>query len=76
MKPPKLPLQPTSDGINQKVIVNAKSGEKGPIMAITASKTTKAPAPKLTGADFDQFKEAVDGSNLTKVELLKALKQR
>lgn len=76
MKPPRAPLQPASNGVNQKMIVNAKSGEKGPIMAVQTAKTAKAAAPKLTGADFDEFKEAVDGSNLTKSELLKALKQR
>ncbi|KAF2153553.1 hypothetical protein K461DRAFT_293809 [Myriangium duriaei CBS 260.36] len=76
MKPPRLPLQPASDGGNHKVIVNAKSGEKGPIMAISAAKSAKAPARKLTGEDFDLFKDAVVGSNATKVDLLKALKQR
>lgn len=76
MKPPRAPLQPASNSVNQKVIVNVKSGEKGPIMAIISSKNSKSAAAQLTGADFDRFKEAVDGSNVTKIELLKALKQR
>ena len=76
MKPPRMPLQPATTGMNSKIKDNAKSGEKGPIMAISTTKPSKPAAQPLQGAAFDEFKEAVDGSNLTKVELLKALKQR
>lgn len=76
MKPPRAPLQPRNNSGNSPVIVGAASGEKGPIMAVASTKTVKATAPKLQGGDLAQFKEAVDGSNLTQAELLKALKQR
>ncbi|GAB7342843.1 hypothetical protein MBLNU457_g0968t1 [Dothideomycetes sp. NU457] len=76
MKPPRAPLQPRNNSGNSTVIVGAASGEKGPIMAVASTKTVKAAVPKLRGADMAQFKEAVDGSNLTQAELLKALKQR
>ena len=76
MKPPRAPLQPRNNSGNSPVIVGASSGEKGPIMAVANTKTVKAAAPKLQGGDLAQFKEAVDGSNLTQADLLKALKQR
>jgi len=76
MKPPRVPLQPRTNSSNSPVIVGASSGEKGPIMAVANTKTIKAAAPKLQGGDLAQFKEAVDGSNLTQADLLKALKQR
>lgn len=76
MKPPRAPLQPRSNSGNSTVIVGATSGEKGPIMAVASTKTVKTAAAKLQGGDLAQFKEAVDGSNLTQAELLKALKQR
>lgn len=76
MKPPRAPLQPRNNSANSPVIVGASSGEKGPIMAVANTKTIKIAAPKLQGEDLAQFKEAVDGSNLTQAELLKALKQR
>jgi len=76
MKPPRVPLQPRTNSNNSPLIIGASTGEKGPIMAVANTKATKAPAPKLQGGDLAQFKEAVDGSNLTQADLLKALKQR
>ncbi|PSK36575.1 hypothetical protein B9Z65_1758 [Elsinoe australis] len=80
MRPPRTPLQPTTNG-NQKAlvgagIVGAVSGAKGPIMAAKTPKAAKAAAAKLTGRDFEELREAVVGSDLTKSELLKALKLR
>ena len=49
---------------------------KGPIMAVAGTKAAKLPTPKMTEKELDDFKEAIDGSNLTKATLLKALKQR
>lgn len=57
-------------------IIGASSGMKGPIMSVASTKAAK-PAPKpLQGSELAEFKDAVDGSNLTKVDLLKALKKR
>ena len=45
-------------------------------MSVISGKAAK-PAPKaLQGSDLAEFKEAVDGSNLNKIELSKALKKR
>lgn len=45
-------------------------------MSVASTKAAK-PAPKpLQGPELAEFKDAVDGSNLTKVDLLKALKKR
>lgn len=76
MKISKSPLQARAHGANETTIVGAASGMKGPIMAVANNKPAKTPAPRLTGEDLEEFKEAVDGSNLTKVELQKALKKR
>ncbi|PNS21209.1 hypothetical protein CAC42_3547 [Sphaceloma murrayae] len=77
MKPPRTPLVPTTSNANsQKHVVNAVSGAKGPLMAVKVPKVAKAAAPKLVGKELEALKEAVIGSNLTKVELLKALKSR
>ena len=76
MKPPRVPLQPRTNSSNAAVIVGAASGEKGPIMAVSGSKAAKHSAPRLQGEDLAQFKDAVVGSNLTQIELLKALKSR
>ncbi|KAI5275894.1 hypothetical protein E4T47_01085 [Aureobasidium subglaciale] len=76
MKPPKTPLMPRSNTNDSMTIVGASTGMKGPIMSVASTKAAK-PAPKpLQGPDLAEFKDAVDGSNLTKVELLKALKKR
>jgi len=84
MQPPRLPLTPRTNSSNETVIVGAATGMKGPIMAIKPQKPAKAPkpitaklaAPKLVGPELEQFRDAVDGSNLTKIELLKSLKER
>ena len=76
MKPPRVPLQVRANSANTTVIVGAASGEKGPIMAVSSQKAAKSSATKLQGDDLLQFRDAVDGSNLTQAELLKALKQR
>ncbi|CAD0092129.1 unnamed protein product, partial [Aureobasidium vineae] len=76
MKPPKVPLMPRSNTNDTMTIIGASSGMKGPIMSVASTKAAK-PAPKpLQGPELAEFKDAVDGSNLTKVDLLKALKKR
>ncbi|KAI4722998.1 hypothetical protein E4T48_00683 [Aureobasidium sp. EXF-10727] len=76
MKPPKVPLMPRSNTNDMMTIIGASSGMKGPIMSVASTKAAK-PAPKpLQGPELAEFKDAVDGSNLTKVDLLKALKKR
>lgn len=76
MGPPKNPLLQRSNTNETLTIMNASSGMKGPIMGVVSGKAAK-PAPKpLQGAQLAEFKEAVDGSNLTKIELQKALKKR
>lgn len=76
MKPPKAPLMPRSNTNDTMTIIGASSGMKGPIMSVASTKAAK-PAPKpLQGSELAEFKDAVDGSNLTKVDLLKALKKR
>jgi chromatin assembly factor 1 subunit A len=76
MKPPKLPLMQRSNTNDTMTIVGASTGMKGPIMSVISGKAAK-PAPKpLQGSDLAEFKEAVDGSNLNKIELSKALKKR
>lgn len=76
MKPPKVPLMPRSNTNDTMTIIGASSGMKGPIMSVASTKAAK-PVPKpLQGPELAEFKDAVDGSNLTKVDLLKALKKR
>lgn len=76
MKPPKVPLMPRLNTNDSMTIIGASSGMKGPIMSVASTKAAK-PAPKpLQGSELAEFKDAVDGSNLTKVDLLKALKKR
>ncbi|KAF4556622.1 Chromatin assembly factor 1 subunit A-like protein [Elsinoe fawcettii] len=70
MKPPRAPLQPSSNGPNLKAL-NSTPATKGPIM-----KAEKSKAAKLVGADFDMLRDAIIGSDVGKVDLLKALKQR
>lgn len=76
MPPPKLPLQPRPNNAGNTKIVGAASGMKGPIMTVAKSKTAKAPPPKLSDEEISDFREAIEGSNLGKNDLLKALKQR
>lgn len=45
-------------------------------MAVATTKGPKTTASKLEGQLLEGFKEAVIGSNITKIELLKALKKR
>jgi len=49
---------------------------KGPIMAVATGKGVKPAAKPLKDEDLAEFHEAVVGSNLHKIELLKALKKR
>lgn len=76
MRPPKLPLQPRASNSTDGTIVGAASGMKGPIMAVAKLKAAKPSPPQLSTEDIEEFKEAVQGSNLGKAELLKALKLR
>lgn len=71
---PKTPLQPRSSP--NEAIVGAASGMKGPIMAVASGKSVKPAAKPLKDEDLAEFHEAVVGSNLNKIELLKALKKR
>ncbi|KAG8628309.1 hypothetical protein KVT40_004182 [Elsinoe batatas] len=70
MKPPRAPLQPIASGSNQQSATTSSSGT-GPLM-----KAAKVPAAKLGGTDFEHLKKAVVGSDMSKGDLLKALKQR
>ncbi|KAF2220778.1 chromatin assembly factor 1 subunit A-domain-containing protein [Elsinoe ampelina] len=70
MKPPRAPLQPFTNGSNHQSVMTSASGT-GPLM-----KAAKVPAAKLNGTDFEHLKEAVIGSDMSKGDLLKALKQR
>jgi chromatin assembly factor 1 subunit A len=57
-------------------IIGASHGMTGPIMSVVSGKAAK-PAPKpLQGPELAEFKDAVEGSNLTKNDLQKALKKR
>ena len=57
-------------------IIGAASGMKGPIMGVASGKAANPAAKPLQGQDLAEFKDAVEGSNLTKNELQKALKKR
>lgn len=61
---------------DESTIIGAAQGLKGPIMAVKKPRAQKSSAPKLIGESLEQFKDAVDGSNLSKAELTKALKER
>lgn len=82
--PPRVPLQPrlNTNGTVDKAhdLVGAVAGAKGPITSVAALQVAKRgpkPAPKtLSKEDFDEFKDAVVGSPIGKLDLQKALKDR
>ncbi|KAF7195828.1 Chromatin assembly factor 1 subunit rlf2 [Pseudocercospora fuligena] len=83
MAPPRQPLQPKlnfSGSQPQLDLIGAAEGQKGPITSLAASQAAKRgpkPAPKtLSKEDLEEFKEAVIGSPLGKLELQKGLKSR
>ncbi|KXT16942.1 hypothetical protein AC579_7401 [Pseudocercospora musae] len=83
MPPPRQPLQPKlnfSGTQPQHDLIGAAEGQKGPITSLAASQVIKRgpkPAPKtLSKEDLEEFKEAVIGSPLGKLELQKGLKSR
>ena len=82
MLPPRPPLQPraNTNGTLCHSLVGAAPGMKGPITssAVTKSSTAKAKAtPKpLSKEDLDEFKDAIVGSQSSKVDLMKGLKLR
>lgn len=62
-------------------LVGAAEGQKGPINSVTATqsgeKRGRKPSPRtLSKEDLDEFKDAVVGSQLGKLELCKGLKAR
>ncbi|KAK0309925.1 hypothetical protein LTR01_004123 [Friedmanniomyces endolithicus] len=77
---PPLQERPSNGQLTQKTLVGAAAGEKGPIMSAMTSQGAK-PGPKvqskvLSKEDLDEFKDAVVGSPLGKVDLAKGLKTR
>lgn len=68
--------QHTPQGALSKPVVGAAVNSKGPIMAAKTTRAPKAPVAKLVGERLELFREAVEGSDLSKLELLKALKER
>ncbi|KAL2354676.1 chromatin assembly factor 1 subunit A-domain-containing protein [Cryomyces antarcticus] len=81
MLPPRPPLHARPNGSNDLNIIGAAKGMKGPITSIAAvsgtANTVKAPPKRLMAAeDLSEFKEAIQGSDLQKGELLRALKLR
>lgn len=75
------PLQErNSNGSLSQSLLGAAEGEKGPITTLTAdqgAKRGRKPRSKtLSKEDLDEFKEAVIGSPIAKLELCKALKLR
>lgn len=83
MAPPRQPLQPKLNfsGIQPAhELIGAAEGQKGPITSLAASQAAKRgpkPSPKtLSKEDLDEFKEAVIGSPLGKLDLQKGLKNR
>lgn len=84
MAPPRPPLQPrlNPNGTLDKGhdFIGATQGVKGPITSVAALQGAKRgpkPAPKtLSKEDLEEFKEAVVGSPIGKLELQKGLKTR
>ncbi|KAK5119872.1 hypothetical protein LTR85_007198 [Meristemomyces frigidus] len=75
------PLQERhSNGSLSQSLLGAAEGEKGPITSVVASQAIKrgpkAQPKTLSKEDLDEFKEAVIGSPVAKIELCKALKSR
>lgn len=81
MVPPRQPLQPRPNSANlqERILVGAAEGEKGPITNVAASQAKRGPKPQsriLSSGDLAAFKDAVVGSNIGKLELQKQLKTR
>ncbi|CAK4016802.1 chromatin assembly complex [Lecanosticta acicola] len=82
MAPPRPPLgpRPNANGSSQPTLIGAAEGMKGPITTAGAAPPAKRgpkPAPKtLSKEDMDEFKNAVIGSDVGKLELQKSLKAR
>ncbi|KAK4982986.1 Ceramide glucosyltransferase [Elasticomyces elasticus] len=81
LRPPRPPLHVRPNSVNEMTIVGAASGMKGPITAILLScapnKQLKSAQKRVLSAEgLAEFREAVQGSNLTKIDLIKALKKR
>ncbi|KAI6837817.1 hypothetical protein KC332_g791 [Hortaea werneckii] len=82
LAPVRPPLQErhSNGSPTQTLLIGAAEGEKGPITSSSATQGNKrGPKPQaktLNKEDLDEFKEAVVGSPLGKVELCKGLKTR
>ncbi|KAK5009680.1 hypothetical protein LTR28_013959 [Elasticomyces elasticus] len=81
LRPPRPPLHIRPNSVNEMTIVGAASGMKGPITAVPLScapnKQLKSAQKRvLSTEDLAEFREAVQGSNLTKIDLIRALKKR
>lgn len=79
MAPPRQPLvpRPNANGPTQTSLVGAAEGMKGPITTSEGAKRGRKPAPKtLSKEDLDEFKIAVVGSDVGKLDLQKSLKTR
>ena len=82
-QPSRPPLKERSSSSNNAIIelVGAAEGQKGPINSVAAThsgeKRGRKPSSKtLSKEDLDEFKDAVVGSQLGKLELCKGLKAR
>lgn len=77
---PPLQERHNSNGTLSQTTIGAAQGEKGPITTLTAhqgaKRGPKAQPKTLNSEDLEEFKTAVIGSDLGKVELAKALKIR
>ena len=79
---PRPPLQERhSNGSPSQALLGAAEGEKGPITTFAAATQAPKRGPKpqprvLNSEDLEEFKEAVIGSPLGKIELCKGLKAR
>lgn len=82
LAPPRPPLQPkvNANAGPERGLIGAAEGEKGPITSADATsgpKRGRKPAPKtLSKEDLEEFKDAVVGSTVGKLDLLKGLKSR
>jgi chromatin assembly factor 1 subunit A len=82
LAPPRPPLQPRASGNAglDRPLVGAAQGEKGPITSLdsgSSAKRGRKPQPKtLSTEDLEEFKDAIVGSTLGKLDLLKGLKTR
>ena len=74
MQPPsRMPLQAKPNGGNSKVMEDFTGSGKVTKVTATASKPAKRMVPAET---MDEFKRAIDGSDLTKIALVEALKKK